>query len=62
MGEVVQVGVFRELFAYRELLWNITLREFKVRYKQPFVMELWDGHTAERIVRKLGSLLGKQVG
>ena len=35
------VAVFRELYAYRELMWNITLREFKVRYKQSFLGAAW---------------------
>jgi homopolymeric O-antigen transport system permease protein len=35
------IGVLRELYAYRELMWNITLREFKVRYKQSFLGATW---------------------
>lgn len=31
----------RELAAYRELLWNVTLREIKVRYKQTLLGTAW---------------------
>jgi lipopolysaccharide transport system permease protein len=35
------IGHARELFKYRELLWLITQREIKVRYKQSAIGVLW---------------------
>jgi len=32
---------FVELYRYRELLWTITMREFRVRYKQTFLGATW---------------------
>lgn len=36
MGET-----FGELWRFRELLWNLTMREFRVRYKQTFLGAIW---------------------
>jgi lipopolysaccharide transport system permease protein len=35
------VATFKELWRFRELLWNITLREFTVRYRQTFLGAAW---------------------
>ena len=35
------IATFNELWTYRELLYNIALREFKVRYKQSFLGAAW---------------------
>ena len=35
------VAAFRELWRFRELLWNFTLREFTVRYRQTFLGAAW---------------------
>ena len=35
------IGPLREIWKYRELLWNLTLREFTVRYKQTFLGAAW---------------------
>jgi len=35
------IDLIKELFAYRELLWNITLRELKVKYKNSALGFLW---------------------
>jgi ABC-type polysaccharide/polyol phosphate export permease len=32
---------FKELFAYRELLWNLVLNELKLRYRNSFLGFLW---------------------
>lgn len=35
------IATLNEVWAYRELLYNVTLREFKVRYKQSFLGAAW---------------------
>ena len=35
------ISAFNELWRYRGLLWNFTLREFRVRYKQSFLGATW---------------------
>lgn len=32
---------WRELWAYRELLWVLTMRDIKVRYKQTVAIACW---------------------
>ena len=35
------IEVFREIFRYRELLWSLTLKQLKIRYKQTFLGIAW---------------------
>ena len=35
------IAELREIWLYRELLWNMTLREFQVRYRQSFLGGVW---------------------
>jgi lipopolysaccharide transport system permease protein len=38
---ITMVGRFREILKVRELLWNLTLRDLKVRYKQSVLGIAW---------------------
>jgi lipopolysaccharide transport system permease protein len=40
-GATVMFSYFKELYNYRELLYNITIREIKVRYKHSFLGYFW---------------------
>lgn len=37
----MNIKYLRELFQFRELLWALTLREIKIRYKQTFLGVIW---------------------
>ncbi len=38
---ITLIGRFREIIKVRELLWNLTLRDLKVRYKQSVLGIAW---------------------
>ncbi|MFQ6096689.1 MAG: ABC transporter permease, partial [Armatimonadota bacterium] len=40
-GDRTPLGVLREFWRYRELLWNLVLRDIRVRYKQSIMGTAW---------------------
>jgi lipopolysaccharide transport system permease protein len=40
-GHRTPIGVLREFWRYRELLWNLVLRDIRVRYKQSLLGAAW---------------------